>query len=253
MSKRTTCVYGTIFGLLIIATFFDLTLNQMLYHPENAIALFFENIIYLPILFVVPICGSIHYALTKKVRYVALAYAGFLYMGFDFFVIQSFGELFIMLTSMIFCECLLILLIYRLFSEKQLKGMIHFINFITIHLLITMLIVSLMKVTWGRVRYREFVDLSQFTPWYQINGINGYHSFPSGHTAVATVTLCLSCLSKEFPKYRYREKNIFYASLIFIGCMACSRMVLGAHYLSDTLMAFFVGFTVYNLLRRFFY
>lgn len=253
MSKRTTFIYGIFMGLMIIATLFDLSLNQLLYHPGNAIALFFEDMIYLPILFIVPLCGAVHYELTRKVRYLCLAYAGFLYMGFDFFVIETFGELFIMVTSLIFCEIILILLIMRLFSDKQLKEATRFINFMTLHLLITMLTITIMKNLWGRVRFREMVELSQFTPWYQINGFNGFRSFPSGHTAVATVTLCLSCLSKESPKYRYSEQKLFYLSLSFILCMALSRMVLGAHYLSDTLMAFFVGFTIYNLLRRFFY
>ncbi|MFT8939727.1 phosphatase PAP2 family protein, partial [Leuconostoc falkenbergense] len=44
-----------------------------------------------------------------------------------------------------------------------------------------------MKSLWGRFRPYEMTTvagntMSEFTPWYHLNGINGHNSFPSGHT-----------------------------------------------------------------------
>jgi hypothetical protein len=57
-----------------------------------------------------------------------------------------------------------------------------------------MMTVCTIKTLWGRVRLRELVDmnsLAEFTPWYHPKFFSGSHSFPSGHTAHATLLLMI--------------------------------------------------------------
>lgn len=99
--------------------------------------------------------------------------------------------------------------------------------------LTVLVVVTLAKQAWGRVRYRQMIaDPSlAFTPWYRPNGFGSptHVSFPSGHTANATVIFLVSLY---FPKQR---KWLQPALAALIAVMAVSRLCAGAHFLSDVL------------------
>lgn len=110
--------------------------------------------------------------------------------------------------------------------------------------------VQLMKMVWGRIRFREFGgDISLFVPWYRINFFSGHNSFPSGHTAnmaiIFAFPLWLSAIGKS------RRTVIF--SYIVIGictaAMAVSRIFIGAHFLSDITVGFYISFAATQAVR----
>jgi membrane-associated phospholipid phosphatase len=105
-----------------------------------------------------------------------------------------------------------------------------------------LLTVSTLKTVWGRTRLRDLVDdnsLENYTPWYKPNFFAGEYSFPSGHTAHATLVLMLSkWLSGKSEKYRPAVTAVSYG---FIALMAFSRLAAGAHFLSDILFGFLIA------------
>ncbi len=105
-----------------------------------------------------------------------------------------------------------------------------------------LLTVSTLKTVWGRARLREMVDdnsLADYTPWYKPNFFSGSYSFPSGHTAHATLVLMLSkWLYGKAEKYRPAVTALGYG---FIALMAFSRLAAGAHFLSDILFGFLIA------------
>ncbi len=105
-----------------------------------------------------------------------------------------------------------------------------------------LLTVSTLKTVWGRVRLRDLVDgnsLADFTPWYKPNFFSGSYSFPSGHTAHATLVLMLSTwLFGKGTKYRPAVTALSYG---FIALMAFSRLAAGAHFLSDIIFGFVIA------------
>lgn len=104
------------------------------------------------------------------------------------------------------------------------------------------------KLLWGRIRMRqlvaEFGDVSLFTPWYKLQPFSGYRSFPSGHTANA-VSLGLlpllfgSSIEKKFP---YAKKATYIAVAVWSAFMALTRILVGAHFLSDVLCGAAIAF-----------
>lgn len=103
-----------------------------------------------------------------------------------------------------------------------------------------LIIVHVLKSIWGRVRFRDLdAEYSLFHVWYYpqqaiIDGKMG-KSFPSGHSTAAWLTLIILFLFQYKSK---RTQNIVMALIIFWGCLVCSsRIVVGAHYLSDVLFA----------------
>lgn len=122
--------------------------------------------------------------------------------------------------------------------------------------------VQLIKPLFGRARYRLMNvsgDFSEFTYWFQINigksvskeqlalGIeaDGYKSFPSGHTAGAAVIFSLMAIPKVFNLSKKVDYIITTVVYCLIGIVAFSRIVMGAHYLSDVTMGALLTFISY--------
>ena len=105
-------------------------------------------------------------------------------------------------------------------------------------------IINLMKMIWGRVRFRDLTDgYGAFTAWYVINGNTGAHSFPSGHTGSAGTTYFLMFLpfvSEKWQKYAYL---CFAAAFAYTSVVSATRLIMGAHYLSDVTVSGTVVFT----------
>lgn len=116
---------------------------------------------------------------------------------------------------------------------------------------LTLVIIWAFKLGWGRVRFRNmYGDLSLFTPWYCINGFTGGFSFPSGHTANATVIFSATHYLSFLPKKTGWTKPIIYAVLaIWIAVVAFSRVCVGAHFLSDVLFGAAITLAIVYLTR----
>ncbi len=101
----------------------------------------------------------------------------------------------------------------------------------------TFVIIWLFKLTWGRVRFRQGgSDPEIFTPWYLPQGFTGYYSFPSGHTANATVILTVTFYFRFMSEKARRFKPIIITLLaVWLVAVALSRVLIGAHFLSDVL------------------
>lgn len=110
--------------------------------------------------------------------------------------------------------------------------------------------------------YNYDVIHNGFTPWYILNGSSSdivdaliaqgvsdakstyYSSFPSGHTCGASIVYSLMFIPFYIEKTNEKKyKWIFIALPIFItGLVGISRMVMGAHYMSDVLFGGTSGF-----------
>ena len=115
--------------------------------------------------------------------------------------------------------------------------------------------IQVIKNLWGRVRFRDLSsDYSEFTNLFTINGINGNHSFPSGHTNAGTSILLISLLVPRFTGKKWIKYLTTSLCFIYIAILAFSRIVVSAHYASDVLVGFVVGFTTlcvtYHILNR---
>ncbi len=115
----------------------------------------------------------------------------------------------------------------------------------------TFVIIWLIKLGWGRVRFRQLDgDLTRFTAWYLPQGFTGYFSFPSGHTANATVILTATYYLRFLPNKHQSLKPLIYAALIlWIVLLAYSRVRVGAHYLSDVLFGAAITFGIVNFFK----
>ena len=105
-------------------------------------------------------------------------------------------------------------------------------------------LINLMKMLWGRVRFRDLDgQYSQFTAWYHPNGSNGNHSFPSGHTGSAGMSYAIMFLPLISKKCREKRFLCFILAFAFTTTVALTRLIMGAHYLSDVTVGGTIVFT----------
>ncbi len=102
--------------------------------------------------------------------------------------------------------------------------------FVWLTLLIVYIIAFGLKIILGRARPELLFHQHLFGFYgYHLSGV--YHSFPSGHTTLATTLLL--CMSLLLPAYRLLWLGLFVV-------IVATRVLLTYHYLSDVLMTFYL-------------
>lgn len=126
------------------------------------------------------------------------------------------------------------------------------------------LVVNLIKIPWGRARMRLVASDTRayFMPWWRPGtdlrdaltavGVPGeeFKSFPSGHSANASALMLLTLLPMLRPSLTHRKNVLFFVGFTWTCAVAASRIVMGAHYLSDTVVGFAVGLAVLTTVCR---
>lgn len=111
-----------------------------------------------------------------------------------------------------------------------------------VYMILDNVLINLLKLVWNRTRFDDMMaagDFSAFTTWLEPFG-NGGSSFPSGHTAAACGIFVLVLLCDVLPGWNRRRGLVWAACWAYVAGMAASRLIMGRHFLSDTVAAAFV-------------
>ena len=144
--------------------------------------------------------------------------------------------------------CLFVYIASRI-PFDTLKKTARVLAFCVICLLAELAIIEGMKLVFGRMRYREWISrdsIVDISPWYRMNGkpaSDAFKSFPSGHTAnsflIMPMTFFFDALGKR------RAGNIArICHLVWMAVVMTSRIMAGAHFLSDVACGMLVSLTI---------
>jgi membrane-associated phospholipid phosphatase len=240
---------------LVVATFRDLQIDIALNNPTNAFAIWFKNTGEMPSRLVCPLAGLVLFYLAQKKIWKVIGaiveMGGSAYLGYhiaDYFFAEDENQIiFGVVYGIGFGLTLLLVGKYITVPDKIKKPLCVLAVTGVIVMFVQIGIIEGSKIVWGRVRMRDLIadgSYEQFTAWYLPQGITGHKSFPSGHTAGAGISYLAMFLPMFSDKCKKHKALCFVVPFIYTSVVAYTRMVMGAHYLSDVTMGAIVVFTV---------
>lgn len=166
------------------------------------------------------------------------------------------------------------------FNEETLKKLLKFVLVTAVALAVANLLIMIIKDPVGRMRYRaiksplgealiESHRVKGYTPWYVANGQpkeavsafvdtyfveDAFKSFPSGHTCAAGSVYCIMLLPDifEFKKDKVKTGLCWGLPVLLVALVAISRIMVGAHYLTDVTMGGTIAFLCVMISREIF-
>lgn len=121
-------------------------------------------------------------------------------------------------------------------SDQEIKKYLLLSIFASLTVWFSLEINGALKDFWGRVRpYELSASQNDFTSWLHPNGVNGHKSFPSGHTMAGTLCIVFSWFAVGAVR-----KRLWLFGVVYGGLMGLSRVIIGAHFLSDVVFSYFL-------------
>lgn len=251
-------------SLMLLGSFVDYPLSCALYNRSNPIAIFFAAYGAIPAAlgWVAAGCLLLHsrnrqnkvVGIVQCVGSAILIFLGTL-IACIMPTIYLSVPLFLPITVGLTLSIGTMLLVHHLARGADHVVIIRAAAAIFLVILCEIMLVNCVKVFWGRPRMRLVASNTEacFLPWWQMGGAlkdsliaagvasEEFKSFPSGHTANANVMLLLGLIPYLKPQLQ-KFRNLFLAiGFTWAGVVAFTRIVMGAHYLTDTVAGFIIS------------
>lgn len=252
-------------ALLVVASFFDQKISSTFY-SVNFISKIAAVIGKIPAYFILALAGAVlaKSASLKEKRYrtrmpliafyLFVTLVGSLMLGYsmvDDVVNKTSLKIIVALILMALTMATVLSLVKLITADKiNLLKKWAFTSLITIAVII--IVVAVLKLAWGRVRYEDIVTgQGAFSPWYIPQGYTGNKSLPSGHVALSACLFLLVPMFRALPNLRSVSVGMVFISLAFTVAVAFARIMGGHHFLSDVTIAIIISYltiTVSNLI-----
>lgn len=264
---------------IIVGTFCDLNISSAIVNQNSAFGRFIESFGMVVAYFLINASGVIvfKFLLNSKNKwlfvlanvYLILTYIASAYYIHNGFVNSkevnvTYGFAYSKVISYVIA--FIISSIYTAISffliKKVDKDLLIIALIFVIALILQVLIINLLKKLNCRPRYRNMLG-ADYLPWYSFHPFSQssdlYKSWPSGHTATATISLLFPLLFINHSKIK--PFIIMIISYSYILLIAFYRVYYGAHFLSDVsfgglisalicLLVIFIGNRISTSLKR---
>ncbi|MEG0617058.1 MAG: phosphatase PAP2 family protein [Oscillospiraceae bacterium] len=246
--------------LMIIGLFVDLPLTNALYHPQFMPSVLMECFgtlpLYLPFLLFFSLAASDN-KIKSKLRIIATGFglcasAAVVFVGVSGLIKRKYipdMSVGYVAGAAVFIMCVTIMFLFR--CKDNTKPKLYFLFGVgCVYSVLGTVIINILKLIWKRTRYDDMLALGnfdKFTSWLQPFG-NGGTSFPSGHTAAASIIFVLIVGCSLFAKWQGKEKLVWTLCGLFVAFMAINRLIIGRHFFSDTVAAAFVSLVVLEII-----
>lgn len=238
---------------IIVASFYDLAIDKALNNPTDIFSVWFYNTGEMPSRLILPLAGTVIYLTYKtkleKILGLVFSLGGSIYLGIHlgmYFFKEPNNYVYGGIYGLGLGICILIVSKFINIPDDK-KEILRKISYYVIAIMFIQTgIVEGSKFLWGRVRFRDLLkagSFDAFTPWYHLNGLTGNKSFPSGHTGGAAVSYTMLFLPYISKKWNDKKALSFIIPLVYSSTVAFTRLVMGAHYLSDVTAGGFIAFT----------
>ena len=264
-SKRVLLSAGAfLLVMMVIGSVWDYPISRALYNQSNVLGLFFAAFGEYPAALGFAAAGAMLISARnreKRLRGVLQALAGCVLLLFcaAMAAVLPTGYLDISMglsaVISIACTALAVWGILRLCRDADRGTVLRVAAVFLLVVFADILVVNLIKIPWGRPRMRLVAvdERACFLPWWQPGtdlrdtlvaagvAAEEFKSFPSGHTANASALMLLCLLPRLSSKLEGKQTALFLTGFVWAALVALSRIIMGAHYLTDTMAGFAVG------------
>lgn len=254
LSKTTLEKLGIILIALVCVLFgsinnMDLGISTLFYNADTLIGRFFENhallVVFLPVIY----AGLSLWKTTKNQLYFLIALAVSFYAGYG--NLKTYTTSILQIIFGLVLGAVFFLALFLFVSSKKTilsQNQIILYKKIIVTFLTIVIVVHTIKIFDGRIRFRDFTDrlnYSEYTNWFEFKFLGKGNSFPSGHASTFYVLIpILTMFQLEKTKFRF----VAYG-LVFL--MAFYRIRIGAHFLTDTMIAIVIAVSIDLLITKF--
>ena len=251
-------------AMMVIGSFWDYPISQAIYDPSNPFGLFFAAFGEYPAALGFAAAGTMLLSARnpeKRLVRILQVIGGcwFVLSGAAMAAMLPKGYLNISTGLSVgigmFCTALTVWGVARLCRGADRHTVLRVAAVFLLVIFADILVVNLIKIPWGRARMRLVAvdDRAYFMPWWQPGkalrdtlvaagvAAEEFKSFPSGHTANASALMLLCLLPMLRQKLAAKQTLLFLIGFFWTVLVAVSRIVMGAHYLTDTIVGFAVG------------
>ena len=262
-----------LFIMMILGSLWDFPISCRLYDQTNPFGLFFAAFGEYPAALGVCAAGSLLLTAARRthgIRSGLLIMAGIWLVLLGVSLASSLPGRYLPLPDGlpqligITASLLTVYIISRLSRSADQKTILRVSTAILMVIALDYLLVNLLKLLWARPRMRLAAADSRvgFIPWWRPDpslrsmllptgiGADEFKSFPSGHTANASALMLLCLLPELRPRLSPRRPLLFTVGFVWTALVALSRIIMGAHYLTDTAAGFAIGLSVLVLSVR---
>ena len=267
------CAGAFLLTMMMIGSFWDYPISQAFYDPSNPFGLFFAAFGEYPAALGFAAAGAMLLSARNRKNRITgilqmIAGCWFVLSGAAMASMLPKGYLEIpTLLSVgigLICTGLTVWGFLRLCRGGDRRVVIRVAAVFLLVIFADILVVNLIKIPWGRARMRLVAvdERAYFMPWWiagselkdtlTATGVAAeeFKSFPSGHTANASTLMLLCLLPMLRPKLAAKQTLLFLIGFFWTILVAVSRIIMGAHYLADTIVGFAVGLIVLILMSR---
>ena len=255
--------FAVLCGLMVVGSFWDLPISRFLYPGhETSFGQIFSAFGELPA-FLCIVCGGvllllIRSRLRRPFQTLGLIGGIFAIVGGLLFAVHEATDnvpalpTWVALLVSVFFSAICAFLLLLLARGCPTKTVFRFLCTIVFCSVVTMLLINIIKVPWGRARMRLIVGTGNetyFTSWWKAgkalrdklvaDGISAdeFRSFPSGHTSCAACCMLLILLPTLGKQFRGKQTTLMLIGALWTAIVAFSRIYMGAHFLTDVAMA----------------
>lgn len=243
--------------LLIVASFYDLQISMFAYDKNNFYAKFFDIFGEFPLYALFPVSLTIIYSYFKKANDLKLTIVATLCIIISFctcsICIQRFFGSIAPIYVVFLISIIITMLLAKCFDNVSLtilQKLYKFAIFTFVYCLCILLVNQSIKFIWGRCRFCTMVELndySLFSNWWEIQWFTGNKSFYSGHVTSAMSLLSLVVLGKVLNIEKRKLNAIYVLVALFVVMISISRIIYGAHFLSDIVCAIIICGIIYMI------
>ena len=266
-----TAIFGFLMLCMVIGTFADYQISRALYNPKSIFGIVFAAYGEYPATLGMIISGVLMmrsvqngvFGVLKKIGCILLIAIGCLmacfmptlYLSVSDVIVYAIGA-----AASLAAVIATVKISSKADAEKCVRtGLILFLVII-----IEMVLINLVKIPWGRARMRLVAVNSEayFMPWWQVGdglkqqltalgvAAEEFKSFPSGHAGNAAVILLLPLAANLIPSLKSQEKTLLVIAEVWVILVALSRIIMGAHYLTDVIVGATITYCVILLVLK---